>query len=80
MLVVEISINGISIVGRLRIQRLHPLDKAKDGICKYKIREPKGPWCKKTITHKYSDGWFLLLEKVVNILKKEGFQTKHEQE
>ena len=78
MLVVDISINDTRTIGELHIQRLHSLEKAKDGICSYKIRFPEGPWCQKTIKHKYSEGWFPLLEKVVNILKEEGFQTNHE--
>lgn len=80
MLVVDVSINGIRTIGEIHIQRLNSLDEAKDGICRYKIRLPKGPWCRKIIKHKYSEGWFPLLEKAVNILKEEGFQTNHEQE
>ncbi len=81
MFVVDVSVNRNVFIDKILIQRLNALDnKSKNGICKYKIRYPKGPWCRKTIKHKYSDGWFHLLEKVVNILKEEGFQTKHEQE
>lgn len=78
MLVVDISINDTRTIGEIHIQRLHSLDEAEDGMCSYKIRFPEGSWCQKTIKHKYSEGWFPLLEKVVNILKEEGFQTNHE--
>lgn len=80
MLVIDVSVGRSLFIGEIHIQRLHSLDKAENGMCRYKIRLPKGPWCRKTIKHKYSEGWFPLLEKVVNILKEEGFQTNHEQE
>ena len=79
MLVVDVSISRVPpLIGEIHIQRLHPLRESKNDVCKYKIRVPKGPWCKKIIKHKYSEGWFPLLEKAINILKEEGFQTKHE--
>lgn len=82
MLVFEVKIAGgfhEKTVGEIHIQRLHDLSEmTKSGICRYQIRYPEGPWCHIVIKHKYSLGWFPLMEKVVKILKKEGFKTKHE--
>lgn len=68
MLVIDISINRSALIDEIYIQRV---DGNPPGNCKYMIRMPEG--YDKVFVHKYSDGYFPLLCKVLNYLKRQGF-------
>ena len=72
MLVIDVSINRAEHIDEIHIQRVGG---APPGNCKYKIRMPEG-YDKKTFVHKYSDGYFPLLWKVLNYLKRQGYDTR----
>ena len=72
MLIADISVNRIDyidIIGILRVKGSPP------GNCKYIIKKPDG-YGDKIFVHKYSDGYFSLLCKCLNYLKRQGYDPK----
>lgn len=70
MLVIDISMNRQSFIDEIFIQRVGG---TPPGNCKYQIKRPEG-YEDKIFIHRYSDGYFILLFKVLNYLKKQGYK------
>ena len=70
MLVVDISVNRIDYIDTIGIHRISGIP---PGNCKYVIKRPKG-YDNKIFIHKYSDGYFPLLCRMLNYLKRQGFK------
>jgi hypothetical protein len=68
MLVFDVSINREKFIDTIHIQRV---EGAIGKMCFYKIRKPEG--FDDIIKHHYNKGYFPLLVKVINILKKDGY-------
>jgi len=71
MLVIDISINRKKFIDEIHIQRVGG---TPPGNCKYQIKKPEG-YKDKIFIHKYSDGCFPLVLKVLRYLKKQGYKT-----
>lgn len=72
MLVIDITINRAHYVDGIYI---HRISGEPPGNCKYVIEKPEG-YDDKVFVHKYSDGYFPLLCKVLNYLKKQGYNKE----
>ena len=72
MLVIDVSINRHNFIDELHIQRVGG---KITGNCKYQIKRPIG-FEDKIFIHKYSDGYFYLLCKVCNYLKRNGYKPE----
>ena len=72
MLVIDVSINRQKFIDEIYIQRVGG---TPPGNCKYQIKRPKG-FEDKIFVNKYSDGYFYLLTKVCNYLKRNGYGGK----
>ena len=70
MLVIDVSINRKNFIDEIHVQRVGG---TPPGNCKYKIIRPYG-YEDKIIVHKYSDGCFPLVFKVLKYLKKRGYE------
>lgn len=70
MLVVDVSVNRIKLVDEICIHRVRGKPPA---ICRYVIERPNG-YEDKVFVHKYSDGYFALVCKCFNYLKRKGYQ------
>lgn len=73
MLIFDVSINKRKHIDEIHVQRVE--ESPAEGICGYKIRKPKG-FDDIIIQHRYYDGYFPLMVKVVNILNRRGYRPK----
>lgn len=73
VLVFDISMNKVTHIDEIHVQRVLNID-ALDGIlCKYKIRKPIG-FDEIEIWHRYEEGYFPLMVQVINILSEKGYK------
>lgn len=73
MLVIDVSVNRKKLIDTIYINR----KEGKMGeVCRYRIVKPEGPWNDIDIYHPYDDGYFDLLVKAVNLMKKYKYKQK----